>query len=171
MAEPFELKRLTPEGVPGALDKARQYRLLNEPGTAESICRDILQVDPAHHDGRILLLLSLTDQFVRGIAGRYEEALAVAQGLEDGYEQAYYTGIVEERRAKAHHRADTPGSGAVARQWFRRAMQSFEQAARLRPPGDDSAILRWNGCARRLMAEPDLQQEPEDHRHPPVLGE
>jgi hypothetical protein len=167
----FELKRLTQEGVPGALEKARHYRLLNEPGTAESICRDILQVDPDHRDGRVLLLLALTDQFGRGLAERYDEALSLCQAFPDPYQRAYYTGIVQERRAKAHHRAAAPGSGTVAREWFRAAMASFEEAERLRPQGDDSSILRWNSCARRLMAHGDLHPTPEDHDHPPVLGE
>ncbi len=33
----FELKTLSPEAVPRALAKAERYRLLNEPGEAESI--------------------------------------------------------------------------------------------------------------------------------------
>ena len=34
----FQLKTLSPEAVPRALAKAERYRLLNEPGEAESIC-------------------------------------------------------------------------------------------------------------------------------------
>ena len=36
----FQLKTLSPEAVPKALAKAERYRLLNEPGEAESICLD-----------------------------------------------------------------------------------------------------------------------------------
>ena len=36
---------------------------LNEPGEAESICRDVLEVDPDNQDALITLLLALTDQF------------------------------------------------------------------------------------------------------------
>ena len=32
--------------MPAALEKALRYRLLNEPVEAESICRDVLEVDP-----------------------------------------------------------------------------------------------------------------------------
>lgn len=166
----FELKRLTPAGIPGALEKARRYRLLNEPGNAESIYRDILVVDPQHDEGRIGLLLALTDQFGRGLAGRFDEVLALC-GSFPAYEKAYYTGIACERRAKAHLRTGTPGSGSVAREWFRRAMAAFAEAEGLRRSGDDSAILRWNSCARRLNQNPDLQPEAEGHTHPPVLGE
>ena len=38
----FELKHITHEAIPHALEKAERYRLLNEPEEAESICLDIL---------------------------------------------------------------------------------------------------------------------------------
>jgi hypothetical protein len=167
----FELKPLSAAGVAGAIDKARQYRLLNEPGTAESICRDILLVDPEHREGRILLVLTLTDMFTRGLSGRFEEAHQQAQGLRDPYERAYYTGIVFERRAKAHLRANAPQSGVIAYDWLRRAMVAFEEAERLRPPGDDQAILRWNGCVRRLRAHPELRPAAEEPGTPPLQGD
>ena len=59
----FELKTLSPEAVPAALEKAERYRLLNEPGEAESICRDALEVDPDNQEALVTLLLALTDQF------------------------------------------------------------------------------------------------------------
>ena len=152
----FELKPLTPEGIVGAIALAKQYRLLNEPGVAESICRDVLLVDPEHHDARIVLLLSLSDMFPRSIARHFDEALTLARGLDEPYERAYYAGIVHERRAKAHHRGDSPVGGSIARDWFLSAMELFAEAQRLRPPGDDSAILRWNNCVRRLHAHTDL---------------
>src|SRR6266571_4126631 len=42
----YSLKSISREGIPEALDKAERYRLLKEPGEAESICRDVLTVDP-----------------------------------------------------------------------------------------------------------------------------
>jgi hypothetical protein len=167
----FELKPLTAAGIPGAIDKAKQYRLLNEPGTAESICRDILLLEPRHHEGVILLLLTLTDMFSRGIAGRFEEALQLAQSLPDAYERAYFTGIVYERRGKAHHRLHAPQSGMIAYDWLRRAMVAFEQAEQLRPHGDDQAILRWNSCVRRLRASPELRPAAEETGAPPLQGD
>ena len=59
----FELKRLSPAGVPAALTKAERYRLLNEPWEAESICRDVLEVAPDKPEVLVMLLLALTDQF------------------------------------------------------------------------------------------------------------
>ena len=43
----FELKPLSQKPLPAALAKAERYRLLNEPSEAESICQDILAVEPA----------------------------------------------------------------------------------------------------------------------------
>ena len=59
----FELKPLHSDAVQAALARAERYRLLNEPSEAESICLDILAVDPDNQPARIMLLLSLTDQF------------------------------------------------------------------------------------------------------------
>jgi hypothetical protein len=36
-----ELKSLSKEAIPAALEKAMRYRLLNEPAEAESICLDV----------------------------------------------------------------------------------------------------------------------------------
>ena len=40
-----ELKSLSKEAIPAALEKAERYRLLNEPAEAESICLDVLKAD------------------------------------------------------------------------------------------------------------------------------
>ena len=54
----FELKPLSPEGVQAALAKVERYRLLNEPWEAESICMDVLEVQPDNQVAIIALLLS-----------------------------------------------------------------------------------------------------------------
>src|ERR687888_343300 len=59
----FKLKVLSVAAIPAALERAERYRLLNEPTQAESICLDVLEVDPQNQSALILLLLSLTDQF------------------------------------------------------------------------------------------------------------
>ena len=61
----FELKPLHRDAIPAALDKAMRYRLLNEPGAAESICLDVLKVDPDHQQALVTLLLAMTDRLVR----------------------------------------------------------------------------------------------------------
>ena len=62
----FDLKPLSKEAIPAALEKAMRYRLLNEPGEAESACHDILRADPENHDALITLFLALTDRFGKG---------------------------------------------------------------------------------------------------------
>ena len=58
----FTLKPLSKDAVPGAIVRAERYRLLNEPWQAESICRDVLAVEPDHQAALVLLILALTDQ-------------------------------------------------------------------------------------------------------------
>ena len=53
-----ELKPLSKEAIPAALEKAERYRLLNEPAEAESICLDILAPDPENQQALIILLLA-----------------------------------------------------------------------------------------------------------------
>ena len=59
------MKKLSRDAIP-ALDKARQYRLLNEPAEAESICLDVLQADPENQQAIITLLLAVSDRFSKG---------------------------------------------------------------------------------------------------------
>ena len=44
----LKLKTISKSGIAEAIAKAELYRYLNEPEEAESICRDILAVDPTH---------------------------------------------------------------------------------------------------------------------------
>ena len=53
----FKLKPLHPNAVPAALAKAERYRLLNEPLEAESICRDILRLEPDNHAALVVWVL------------------------------------------------------------------------------------------------------------------
>src|SRR5262245_29784348 len=148
----FELKALSPEAVPRTLAKAERYRLLNEPGEAESICLDVLEIEPDNQEALVTLLLALTEQF-HDDASRVTEARATVARLRDDYDRAYYTGIVFERRARAHFRHGTPGGGHQVYEWLRDAMSWYEKAEGLRAPGNDDALLRWNACARFIMHE------------------
>ena len=144
------LKPITHEGIPAALQKAERYRLLNESSAAESICLDVLAVDPANQEALISLLLSITDQFAEDMADGVRRARDVVPRLGDEYERHYYSGIICERRARAQLHRGTLGSAEVAIEWFREAMGWYEKAERMRPPGNDEAILRWNTCVRML---------------------
>ena len=146
----FELKKLSRQGVETALQKAERYRLLNEPWEAESICRDVLAVDPDNRRARVALILALTDQLRSDGGPRAAELRALADALPEAYERAYYSGIICERQGKARLARGGPGSGAVAYDWLRQAMDLYEQAESIRPPDDDSALLRWNTCARLI---------------------
>ena len=155
----FQLKPLARSAIPAALEKAERYRLLNEPLEAESICRDVLEFDPENQAVLINLVLALTDQFAYGLTQRIQEAQAVAARLHGKYEQAYYSGIIYERAAKAHHRRATPAAGNIAYELLRQAMSYFETAEQQRPAGNDDALLRWNACARLIMRHPDLKPD------------
>ena len=143
-----ELKPLSREAIPAALEKAERYRLLNEPAEAESICLDVLHTDPENQSALITLLLAVTDRFGKGYGVSDTQAKELLARVKGDYERAYYTGILAERRAKAKLAQGTPGSRHYAYDGFREAMVWFEKAETLRPPGNDDALLRWNTCAR-----------------------
>jgi hypothetical protein len=149
----FQLKPISKDAIPRALEKAERYRLLNEPKEAESICLDIIQVDPENQQALITLLLALTDQFEAnspqtGVRARARELLAKLSGE---YERAYYAGIIHERKARAQLKQGFLGAGSLAYEGFREAMDWYERAESIRPPGNDDAELRWNCCARAIM--------------------
>ena len=147
----FELKRLSPEAIPAALEKALRYRLLNEPAEAESICHDVLTIDPENQEALVMLLLAITDRFGKGYGVGVTEAQHVLTALRDEYERAYYAGIICERRAKAQLQQGYPGASHDAYEFLREAMTWYEEAEALRPPKNDDALLHWNTCARIIM--------------------
>lgn len=142
----LEPKRISPESIPAALEKALRYRLLNEPPQAESICRDILLVDPDNQDAVITLLLAMTDQFESEMARALDEANRVLESIKGDYEQAYYAGIIKERWGEAQVASGMPVDFALG--WLREAMRFYEQAEQLAEANDPDAMLRWNTCAR-----------------------
>ncbi|MFL5800417.1 MAG: hypothetical protein ACJ8CR_01605 [Roseiflexaceae bacterium] len=147
----FQLKSLSMEGITAALDKAERYRLLNEPREAESICLDVLEIDPENQKALVTLLLSITDQFGRRAPDAARQARELLPRLRDEYERTYYAGIIFERQAKAVLKRGMPGGEFQAYDWFRNAMDLFEKAESIRPPGNDDALLRWNTCVRIIM--------------------
>ena len=160
----FQLKPLSKDAVPAALEKASCYRYLNEPAEAESICLDILEVEPDHQQAVITLILALTDQFDRDLAKTFPRAREAVKRLADDYCRIYYRGIICERRAKVHFERGGPGSGYLAYDWFRQAMEAYEKAIDKRLAGNDDAILRWNACARALMNNPGLKPTEQENR-------
>ena len=61
----FELKPLTQEAIPKALEKAERYRLLKEPAQAESICLDVLQIDPGNQQALVMRKLDAAASEIR----------------------------------------------------------------------------------------------------------
>lgn len=147
----FELKSLSKAAIPAALERAKHYRLLNEPAAAESICRDVLRIDAENQEALVNIVLAMSDRFSKDYTVGGSLIQDYLSQITDEYQRAYYTGIVYERRAKATLSRATPGSDSTAYELFRRALEWFENAEAIRPAGNEDAILRWNGCARIIM--------------------
>jgi hypothetical protein len=160
----FELKPISAGSVAGALAKAERYRLLNEPGQAESICRDILEIDP-NNQRPDQFDSCLTDQ-IGDDARAFADALAIVDRLEAPYDRVYYAGIAWERRAKARNNGRGHSAHLYAYDWLINALALFEQAESLRAPGNDDAVLRWNACVRYLGCHKELAPAAEEIPEP-----
>jgi hypothetical protein len=147
---PLPLKAISKHAIPRALQKAERYRLLNEPVAAESICLDILSVDPENQEALVMLLLALTDQFGHGYKMSEIQPGDLLPRLKDEYQKAYYAGIVAERQAQAVLHQHTPDASHRAHDLLSDAMRHYEGATSIRPSGNDDALLRWNTCARMM---------------------
>jgi hypothetical protein len=162
----FELKTLSEEAIPAALEKAERYRLLNEPAEAESICLDVLKVSPENQQALVILLLAVSDRFSKGYGVSDTQAKELLGKLRGEYERAYYAGILAERRAKMKLAQGGHGS-EWAYDLFREAMECYEKAEAVRPPGNDDALLRWNTCAR-IIEKNKLSPRYEENIEPPL---
>jgi hypothetical protein len=157
----FELKPLSIDSITPALGKAEHYRFLNQPRLAESICLDILEVDPGNQQAKIVLLLALTDQFKQASTKTSKQALGLANSLNDEYSKVYYAGIIHERQGTAVLGSSLPGADFDAYMWYREAMQLYEKANEINKGENDDPILRWNTCARIIM-ENHLRERPSE---------
>jgi len=148
-----ELKALSREGVARALDKAERYRLLNEPAEAESICLDVLRLEPDNQQALVALLLSLTDQFDHDAPDAVSQAQALLPRLKDDYARAYYAGIVAERRAQpqAGRRAAASPTASCARRCrsTRRRRACGRPATTTRCCASTPACASWSGTRTR----------------------
>ncbi len=159
MSDLLQVKPIASDGIPHALEKAERYRLLNDPAQADSIYRDVLAVDDDNQEALRGLVLALTDQFGSEVGPASErEARELIHRFDDEYDRAYYLGLVLERETRAYlGRRGVVRSGAY--HGFRQAMEWYERAEALRPPGNVDAVLRWNSCVRAIERE---RLEPED---------
>jgi hypothetical protein len=146
----IHLKPISQEAIPGALKKAERYRLLNQPYLAESICQDILEIEPENRHAIVTQLLAITDQFGMNTSYDAMKARHLLAKLEDGYDKHYYAGIISERQGIAVLTMGPTGDPHAAYEWLVEAQNHFELAENLRGEGNDDALLRWNTCARLI---------------------
>jgi len=164
----MDLKPLSAKSIPGALEKAKHYRLLNEPSAAESICLDVLRVDPGNQEALIVLILAMSDHLGATYKICDQNVEDLLKQLESEYEREYYAGLVAERRGLAKLRSQNPGSGYVAYECFTTAMAYYEKAIGLSRSSGGEATLRWNTCAR-LIERNNLA--PREREHLAELGD
>ena len=146
----FQIKKISKDSIPEALEKAKRYRLLNQPWLAESICLDIFEADPQNSKSVIILLLAITDQ-LGASSVEISQAIKLLPRLSNEYERFYYHGIICERQGKSTLNKGTWDGSFIAYEWLREAMDYYEKAEAIRPTGNDDSILRWNTCARMIM--------------------
>ena len=140
------LKSIPEMAIGAALDKALRYRLLNEPLEAESICLDVLAVDPDNQQALVTMLLAITDLFDEEYVGAFHRAKEVLPRLAGQYERAYYEGVIHERWGKVQTSRKVPSTAVTG--WYLHAMHCFERAEALAPSDNPDAILRYNACVR-----------------------
>ncbi|MEJ2056318.1 MAG: hypothetical protein P8X39_00595 [Desulfofustis sp.] len=162
-----EIKLLSKEGIPRALVMAKQYRLLNEPDEAESICLDILAADPDHLEALVTLLLALTDKFSEsGLNPAFSQAKEIVDKLGDSFCKSYYLGIIFERLGKYHLKQGGPGAGTVCHDWLAKALECFEEAMTSCDPDNQDTVLRWNSCARLINNNAEIKAGGPDQAEP-----
>src|SRR6187551_194887 len=130
----FELKPISRNAIPRAIQKAERYRLLNQSWAAESICLDILEVDPENQQVLVMLVLALTDLQSGVAASGVKRAKEYLARITDPYQRTYYSGMVAERRGQALLSQGGMGSGGMAIESFKEAMRWYEKAESIRPP-------------------------------------
>ncbi|MEO5589025.1 MAG: hypothetical protein ABIS03_05520, partial [Gemmatimonadaceae bacterium] len=124
----YELKPISPGAITRAIQKAERYRLLNQSWAAESICLDILEIDPENQQVLVMLVLALTDLHSGVAAAGVKRAKEYLARIEDDYQREYYSGMIAERRGQALLSRGGMGSGAIAFDSLREAMRHYEQA-------------------------------------------
>lgn len=152
----IKLKPISKDSIPRAIQKAERYRLLNQSWAAESICLDILEVDPDNQQVLVMMVLALTDIHSGVAASGVLKAKEYLSRITDDYQRTYYSGMIAERRGQALLERGGMGSGGMAYESLKDAMALYEKAEAIRPEGNDDAILRWNTCARVLAGNSHL---------------
>ena len=161
----FDLKPLNASAVQTALEKAMRYRLLNEPAQAESICLDILALEPDNSEAIHTMLLALTDRSGTLYSVGNIEMKDLVDRLASDYERFYFKGIILEREGQAYLRESKWGGKYEAFEKLTEAMDWYEKAEKVRPEHNDDAILRWNTCVRIIQYNGLEARPPDDAEH------
>jgi hypothetical protein len=165
MTTRVELRPISRAGIPRAIEKAKQYRLLNDPASAESICLDILEADPENQEVLVVLILAMTDQFSSDRPPGVKKTRSYLARLTNEYQRAYYSGLIAERKGRSVVARGM--SRAFAYACMEDALGHYEKAQSMSPEGDDDAILRWNSCVR-IIRRAHLRPGPENERELPL---
>ena len=168
MHHELALKSLKGHDLIAALDKANVYRALNQPEEAESICQDILAVDPDNQAAQRTLGLAITDRLADSVS-LFDEAMKVFGKLTDSYERKYHEGIAWERLGKARlSRGESHGALTSLEQ----ALEHYEDAEALGPKSAADPVLRYNRCVRLMQSDRLLQDAiSSPHSREPQLGD
>jgi len=138
--------------VKQALKKAKQYHSLLEPEIAESICLDVLNIDPDNQSILVVYILALLDQVSRTEnQSQIKTIERTIDTLKSKYKRYYYSGLLNERRAR--HLLTQAMSHSFAYDYFIEALEAYQQAIDRCPEKNDEAILRWNSCIRTIEKE------------------
>ena len=165
VAEPFSLRPISASAVPKAIKKAEHYRLLNDAEQAESICLDILAVDPGDEQALVVLILAITDQF--GRSGGPSVNVALAEYLKRARRPVpaqLLRGPGRRAQARGPRSASQSGS-SFAYDGFADRDGVLREGERHPPADDDEAILRWNACVRTIERA-HLEPRPAEDRAP-----
>ena len=148
----LKLKDIRIHAVEEALVKAKQYRSLLEPEIAESICSDVLNIDPENQSVLVIYILALLDQISRTEKQTQIKMIErTIEKLTSQYKRYYYTGLLNEKRAR---RMITQAmSHSFAYDYFIEALTFYQHAIDRCPEKNDEAILRWNSCIRTIEKE------------------
>jgi tetratricopeptide (TPR) repeat protein len=148
----LKLHNIHAGAVSSALEKAQQYRSLLEPEIAESICLDILKIDPDNQQALVTYILALTDQLSQSQSqSQIKAAQRAIDKLLSDYQRFYYAGLLNERRARVMTKQTM--SHSFAYDYFYEALKAYKKAEAIRPENNDEAILRWNSCIRTIEKE------------------
>ncbi|MCH2169780.1 hypothetical protein MK489_03265 [Myxococcota bacterium] len=161
----MEIKTLGADQISTALALAERCRSGGQAETAESICTDILEVDPDNTRAIELLLWARVDLLGEGRHGGVERAQEALALVKSDFDRRYLEGVICERQARFLIGKRGRHSSRVAYDWFRHAMDAFEEASRIEP-GRPEASLRWNACLRSIERDrhcaPAIDED-EDH--------